>query len=177
MIHSQSMLPSNDRLSHHDLSPLQILLGQNLTQVLIGDDDAGGGSVLLTPPLLLSFRRRGPLLFGGGGFRPGFLRRRRQHRDEEVNLAALEMSLRRDHDDLGARALVAVDDGAGRRLLKDVFGVHFHDLRRRDVAGNLLDSAVGVHYANHDTVNFGQLQAIEGDGPYMNGCSELVGTM
>lgn len=72
--------------------------------------------------------------------------RRRGEGHEEVNLAALEVGVGRDDDDLGNDAVLG---GGGGRLLEDVLGVCLHDVAGLDGAADFLDAAVGVHYADY----------------------------
>lgn len=75
-----------------------------------------------------------------------FVRRRGWEGHEKVNFATLELGVGRNNDDLGNDAVL----GGGRRwFLKDVFGVSLHDVAGFDGAGEFLDAAVGVHYADN----------------------------
>jgi len=86
------------------------------------------------------------LLSGGGSLAVVLVGGGRGEGHEEVNLAALEVSVGRDDDDLGNDAVL----GGGRGwLLEHMFGVRLHDLAGLDGAGDFLDAAVGVHYADY----------------------------
>lgn len=135
------MRPPHADAASPPISLRRDFLRQNLAQVAVGEEQirhrntAAGllcrpgfsDGIFLFP---LPRRRRS---------RSVLLRCRRQ-RHEEVNLAAPELGFGRHDDDSRAHPGFR----RRRRLLEDVFGVQFHDLRRRYGAADFFDAAIGV---------------------------------
>lgn len=149
------MRPPNGDPTSSSVSLRRKLLGEYFSQVaIVRDEQVGHGDgvtvvvvvviavvvdslgVVVLPFLLPGGVSLAVVLVGGG----------RGEGHEEVNLAALEVSVGRDHDDLGNDAIL----GGGRGwFLEHVFGVRLHDLAGLDGAADFLDAAVGVHYADY----------------------------
>ncbi|KAH1208308.1 hypothetical protein GmHk_15G043149 [Glycine max] len=142
--------PPDGDTSSSSVSLRRNFLGEYFSQVaLIRDEQVGdrNGVVIVDVSVVAVVFLPFLLPRGGGPLEVVVLfRRRRGERHEEVNLAALELCVGRDDDDLGNDAVLG---GGGGRLLEDVLGVCLHDVAGLDGAADFLDAAVGVHYADY----------------------------
>jgi len=148
--------PPNCNTSSSSVSLRRKLLREYFSQVaIVRDEQVGHGNgvtvvaVVIVVAVLVDSLGVVVLPFllpGGGSLAVVLVGGGRRERHEEVNLAALEVSVGRNHDDLGNDAVL----GGGRGwLLEHVFGVRLHDLAGLHGAADFLDAAVGVHYTDY----------------------------
>lgn len=140
------MRPPHADAASPPISLRRDFLRQNLAQVAVGEEQVRHRNIaagLLRRPGFSD----GIFLFPLGRRRRSrsVLLRRRRQRHEEVNLAAPELRFGRHDDDPRAHPGFR----RRRRLLEDVFGVQFHNLRRRYGAADFFDAAVGVDNSDH----------------------------